>query len=529
MAVSGTPVIEMLEKTPNVLPETEAGAITLPYDEKDGARMATSKVEPVAAPDEGFGHPNEQGDNTTSNLSKVSKLRKIFLLLMFTCASFLDSFGNSALFPAVPVIAEELSFDPSETVWIISAYVITLAAFLLMSGRISDLYTPKPAFIIGTLILGITNLAGGFMRQKIALLVLRALGSIGAALTIPSALSLIIKLFPEPLHQARAIALFNGAGAIGNIFGLLIGAILVQYAGWSWIFWFVAIVGVGISAFCFFLIPSTSQDKKAGVKFDVPGVGSLTAYTPPDDAVLPPRMWHFRNFGVLVGLALLPYFWSMSSFVEFTSWWQDSFSWTEISVAVRFLPVRVGGFIVSQIIGRLPTYFAHKHILMFGLIITIMATILLPFGDAPGAYWPFIFPAFCLGTSGMVIIYSNSSIAIFSYTPPSVAGTIGAVFNCALQLGSAVGLAAVPSITASVDGKTPPMNPPVSELIHHLDEITKDMWKDAFKGRAASFWFVLAVLGVLFVCVVVFFKVDTPEKREELEVKKKEDIEVSPG
>ncbi|KIM20674.1 hypothetical protein M408DRAFT_81618 [Serendipita vermifera MAFF 305830] len=408
------------------------------------------------------------------------------------------------------------------------------------------------------------------MRQKIALLVLRALGGIGAALTIPSALSLIIHLFPDPLHQARAIALFNGAGAIGNIFGLLIGAILVQYAGWSWIFWFVAIVGVGISAFCFFLIPSTSQDKKAGVKFDVPGVGSLTggfnricitplinltfvvavtlfifavisgstkgwgtayvlapflisiilfilflvweAHAPPEDAALPPRLWRLRNFGVLIAVAFLPHVWWATSFINLTSWWEQVYGWTAINMAIHFLPIGLGGFIVSQITGRLPTYFAHKHILTFGLIITIIAIILLPFGDAPDAYWPFIFPAFCLGTSGMVIIYSNSSIAIFSYTPPSVAGTVGAVFNCALQLGSAVGLAAVSSITASVDGKTPTMNPP-----------------DAFKGRAASFWFVLAVLGVLLVCVIVFFRVHLPEKREELEKKKKEDIEVSPG
>ncbi|KIM22395.1 hypothetical protein M408DRAFT_332956 [Serendipita vermifera MAFF 305830] len=451
MAVSGTPVIEMLEKTPNVLPETEAGAITLPYDEKDGARMATSKVEPVAAPDEGFGHPNEQGDNTTSNLSKVSKLRKIFLLLMFTCASFLDSFGNSALFPAVPVIAEELSFDPSETVWIISAYVIMFAAFLLMSGRISDLYTPKPAFIIGTLILGITNLAGGFMRQKIALLVLRALGGIGAALTIPSALSLIIKLFPDPLHQARAIALFNGAGAIGNIFGLLIGAILVQYAGWSWIFWFVAIVGVGISAFCFFLIPSTWQDKKAGVKFDVPGVGSLTvavtlfifavisgstkgwgtayvltpflisitlfilflvweAHAPPEDAALPPRLWRLRNFGVLIGVAFLPHVWWATSFINLTSWWEYVYGWTAINTPIHFLPIGLGGFLVSQFTGYLPTYFAHKHTIISGLVLGIIATILLHFGDSPDTYWPFVFPAFLLGTAGMIPTLPSPSI-----------------------------------------------------------------------------------------------------------------------
>ncbi|KIM20675.1 hypothetical protein M408DRAFT_124752 [Serendipita vermifera MAFF 305830] len=77
--------------------------------------MATSKVERVAAPNEGIDHLNEQGDNTTSNLSKVSKLRKIFLLLMFTCASFLDSFGNSALVRTVEGTEDDVAVPMRET------------------------------------------------------------------------------------------------------------------------------------------------------------------------------------------------------------------------------------------------------------------------------------------------------------------------------------------------------------------------------------------------------------------------------
>ena len=105
---------------------------------------------------------------------------------------------------------------------------------------------------------------------------LRALGGIGGALTIPSSLSLIVQLFPNPSHQARAIAIFNGVGAVGNILGLIIGAVIVQYAGWSWIFWFVAIVGVGVSAVSLFLIPGSKRDKKKRVRFDVIGVSLLT-------------------------------------------------------------------------------------------------------------------------------------------------------------------------------------------------------------------------------------------------------------
>ncbi|KAG8806688.1 hypothetical protein FRC18_005971 [Serendipita sp. 400] len=127
----------------------------------------------------------------------------------------------------------------------------------------------------------------------------------------------------------------------------------------------------------------------------------------------------------------------------------------------------------------------------------------------------------------MVIVTSNSSIALFAYTPPSVAGTVGAVFNCALQLGSAVGLAAVSSITTSIDGRNAGrLESLVAEWREHLDEITKPMWKLAFNGRAASYWFLLAILVLLLVAVFASFKVDLPVHHEQQrDTKSKQDIE----
>ncbi|KAG8813495.1 hypothetical protein FRC17_001552, partial [Serendipita sp. 399] len=115
-------------------------------------------------------------------LASASTPRKLALLSIFTLASFLDCFNTAALFPVVPAIASQLQIKDSESTWITAGYQLTFAAFLLISGRISDIKTPKPVFISGSLILGVTHLIGGFTRKKIAFLVLRALAGIGGAL-----------------------------------------------------------------------------------------------------------------------------------------------------------------------------------------------------------------------------------------------------------------------------------------------------------------------------------------------------------
>jgi len=126
-----------------------------------------------------------------------------------------------------------------------------------------------------------------------------------------------------------------------------------------------------------------------------------------------------------------------------------------------------------------------------------------------------------------MILFANSSIAIFHYTPPHVAGTVGAVFNSALQLGSAVGLAAVSSLSNSIDQQTT-LVPPISQWSQQLDQITSAMWKEAFKGRAASYWFLLAILLVVALAVIIFFKVDAPV-HEEPKPAEKVDVEAVPS
>jgi hypothetical protein len=95
-----------------------------------------------------------------------------------------------------------------------------------------------------------------------------------------------------------------------------------------------------------------------------------------------------------------------------------------------------------------------------------------------------------------MIVFANSSVTIFSYIPPRVAGTVGAVFNSPLQLGSAVGLAADSSLGNPIDQNT-------------TSKLPVSRWSlEAFKGRAAFYWFLLAILFAVSLTVIVFFKVD---------------------
>jgi len=376
------------------------------------------------------------------------------------------------------------------------------------------------------------------------LIVLRALTGFSAALTIPSAMSLVIHLFPEPNEQGRAVTAFLGSGALGSIFGLLIGGIFVQFVSWHWIFFFTSFVAIPISIVCILLIPSIAAAKKNHLgskiarakKLDLIGVSLLTigfilfifALTqgpndgwasagvlapliisifliagflyyetkiPADTAALPPRVWFYPNFGVLFGLSLYPYFWFTAIFFALTSFWQDVIHWSPLITAVHFLPCGFVVVIVMGVLGHLATKYRLKPLILIGGGCLLVANVLLPFADRASLYWPLCFVGFIFAGVGSVFINGSVSIAFFRYSPPSEAGMIGAIFNSALQLGSAVGTAVTTSIQSGIDSKEP-------------DPAT------SYKGRAAGMWFLLGVLVVEMVAVVFFFREEKPQTKD---------------
>ncbi|KAI0704163.1 major facilitator superfamily domain-containing protein, partial [Earliella scabrosa] len=470
------------------------------------------------------------------NAHKLSTARRYLLLVIFCLAQFLDAFNNTALFSAIPDVVYSLQITEAESTWLISAFQLTFASFLLISGRISDVYNPKVAFISGVAGLGVLSIGAGFVRSKIPLIVLRALSGITAAMTIPSALTLLVDVFPEPTEQARAIGAFGGCGGIGITLGLVVGAILVQYSSWTWVFWFVAIVCIPIATLSVFLIPKQAprlNDAQVAARggarwrvLDITGVSILTAtlilfifaitsgptegwasstvlapliiavflvlgffyyetIIPADRAAIPPRTWFLPNFTVLFFTALLPFFWWTTVFNVYTALWQNVWHWSAISTAAHLAPLGVVSFLLS-FTGALSRVVNPKWIILTGEALCMIATVLLVFGDRPARYWSYIFPAALIGSAGTMLTYTHTNIAIFRATPASMAGTVGAIFNGALQLGSAIGISAIGSIQSGV--------------------AQTHGGSDSYAGRAAAYWFLFAVVAAEFVAMAVFYR-----------------------
>lgn len=142
--------------------------------------------------------------------------------------------------------------------------------------------------------------------------------------------------------------------------------------------------------------------------------------------------------------------------------------------------------------------------LLFAQALLIIATVLLALADAPSKYFTHVLPAFILGTSGAMLSYTHTNIALFRATPSRMAGTTGAIFNGALQLGSAVGIAAVSSIETSVEARLPGR--------------VEGAIVTSYKGRAAAFWFLLGVVCLEALNLLVFYRVEAEHRHKGADV-----------
>src|SRR5437868_577660 len=176
---------------------------------------------------------------------------------------------------ALPSIRQDLGFSETSLAWVVNAYLLTFGGFLLLGGRLGDLFGHRRLFLIGITLFTLASLACGMAWAQGFLVTARAIQGLGGAVVSAVSLSLVMNLFTEPAERAKAMGFFGFVAAGGGSIGVLLGGVLTSALNWHWIFLVNLPIGVAVFALSLVLLPPGRGSVAASL--DIAGAVTITA------------------------------------------------------------------------------------------------------------------------------------------------------------------------------------------------------------------------------------------------------------
>ncbi|MBG0855667.1 DHA2 family efflux MFS transporter permease subunit [Streptomyces spinoverrucosus] len=199
-----------------------------------------------------------------------------WLVVALACSGqFLVVLDVSVVNVALPSMRADLALGGSGLQWVVNAYAIAFAGFMLLGGRAGDLYGRKRMFLVGLALFTLASLGGGLAREGWELLAARAVQGLGAAVLAPSTLTILTAAVPEGAARARAIATWTAVGAGGGAAGGLVGGLLVDGLSWRWVLLINVPVGAVVLLGALRRLPESRAGD--GRRLDLPGALLVTA------------------------------------------------------------------------------------------------------------------------------------------------------------------------------------------------------------------------------------------------------------
>src|SRR5215467_5227452 len=179
-----------------------------------------------------------------------------FALVVLCLGALMIVLDTTIVNVALPSIRVNLGFSETSLAWVVNAYMLTFGGFLLLGGRLGDLYGHRRFFLLGITLFTLASLACGLATTQAFLVTARAIQGLGGATVTAVALSLIMDLFSEPADRARAMGVYGFVCAGGGSIGVLLGGLLTDTLDWHWIFLVNLPIGVAVCAFSLVLLPA---------------------------------------------------------------------------------------------------------------------------------------------------------------------------------------------------------------------------------------------------------------------------------
>ncbi len=471
---------------------------------------------------------------TNASIGTEQGNRRWLALGVIVAAQFMVILDIAIVNVALPSIESDLHFSQESLQWVISAYAIFFGGFLLLGGRLADIFGRRRLFVLGLALFAASSLLCGLAGSEGWLIAFRAVQGLGGALLTPAALSILMTTFAEGRERNIALGIWGAASGSGGAAGVLLGGLLTSYLSWSWIFFINVPVGAAVIAFTPWLLRE-SRSELPHRHFDVAGALSVTAglmlfvyaltratqhgWSHPSAVallagsaalivafvaielrsaapLLPMRIFRVRNVAAANATFLVIAAIAFSQFFLLTLYMQQVLHYSAIETGAGFAAITLTIVVFSNVAQTLVTRFGARWVLAAGLLLSALGLSLLTRLPVRGHYFWDLFPALVVSGVGLALSFIPATIAGLTGVSRGDAGIASGLINTSRQIGGALGLAAVSTIASSYAGH----GSGITSLTH---------------GFHASFY-VLTGLAIVGVLVAATF-IETQPRRVEVE------------
>jgi EmrB/QacA subfamily drug resistance transporter len=423
----------------------------------------------------------------TADTSSLATRRGKLTLALLCAVAFLDFVDGPIVNVALPAIRADLHFSVQGLQWVTSAYLLTYGGFMLLGGRIADLLGRRRVLVAGIVLIGVSSLIGGFAGSSGVLVGARLAQGLGAALTLPAALSILTTTFKEGSDRHTALGVWGGVGGLASAAGVLLGGLLTEGPGWRWVMFVNPVACVLVLGGIFRLL-SGERRRARLANFDVLGAilatgGMLALVYALVEA--PSAGWgSARTLGVLAGaLALLAAFvvnelrapnplaplsifringlafadatqliafaGFLAMFFFLTLYMQNVLGYSPIQTGVAYLPVCFAIGIAAGVSSQLLSRTGTRPVIVAGSLIAAGGIYWLSRIPVDGSYVRDLLPGMIVMSIGFGPVFVGVTTAANAGVPADKAGLAASLVNASQQLGGALGLAIFTALAAS--------------------------------------------------------------------------------
>jgi EmrB/QacA subfamily drug resistance transporter len=415
--------------------------------------------------------------------------RSRWLALMVLClGSFMIVLDTTIVNVALPSVRTDLGFTESSLAWVVNAYVLFFGGFLLLGGRLGDLYGYRRMFLIGIALFTLASLACGLAPSQAVLVIGRAVQGLGGALVSAGGLSLMMNLFTDPADRAKAMGFAGFVSAGGGSVGVLIGGLLTSALGWHSVFLVNLPIGIAVCALSLLYVPS-GRIASSGARLDIAGAVTVTASlmvavfaivngneagwasvqtigqlaaaavllcafvaieARAASPLVPLGLLRRRNIatanvmGVLWAAAMFAWFFLSALYLQLV------LGYSPLQVGLAFLPANLIMAVLSVgLSAKLVMRFGIRPPLSAGLSLAALGLLLFVRAPVDGGFIVDVLPSMILLGLGAGMAFNPMLLAAMSDVQPQQSGLASGLVNTSFMMGGALGLAVLASVAAA--------------------------------------------------------------------------------